>query len=174
MLAAVRRVLRPGGRFVVNAGGEFAGVTHPDAQTRFASPSLGSLIDQIAARDYGTPPAPASGILQLPLTAVTSHLADAGLTLVGTNVTAQHTTMAERRTWLSVPVFARLTGASPTTSRWRSRRRHILRPVPTTARSRAGSPSLNLTELRRDEGKPDRAHRSSAGANGTVPRGQLA
>jgi SAM-dependent methyltransferase len=106
VFAAVRRVLRPGGRFVFNVGGGFAGVTHPDAQTRPASPSLGSLIEQIVARDYGTPPAPASGTPRLPLTAVTSHLAAAGLTLVETNVTVQHTTMAERRAWLSIPVFA--------------------------------------------------------------------
>ncbi|MFM9462735.1 class I SAM-dependent methyltransferase [Streptomyces scabiei] len=107
VFAAVRRVLRPGGRFVFNVGGGFAGVTHPDAQTRPAKPSLGSLIEQIAARDYGTPPAPASGAPRLPLTTVTGHLAAAGLTLVETDVTAQRTTMAERRAWLSIPVFAR-------------------------------------------------------------------
>lgn len=107
VFAAVRRVLRPGGRFVFNVGGGFAGVTHPDAQARPAGPSLGTLIQQIAARDYGTPQAAASGTPRLPLTAITSHLAAAGLTMAETDVTAQHTTMAERKAWLSIPVFAR-------------------------------------------------------------------
>ncbi len=107
VFAAVRRVLRPGGRFVFNVGGGFAGVTHPDARARSTSPSLGSLIERIAARDYGTPPATASGVSLLPLTAVAGRLTAAGLTLVETDVTAQNTTMAERRAWLSIPVFAR-------------------------------------------------------------------
>ncbi|MEE1931526.1 class I SAM-dependent methyltransferase [Streptomyces sp. TRM 70351] len=110
VFAAVRRVLRPGGRFVFNVGGGFAGVTHPAAQARPASASLGSLIEQIAVRDYGAPPAPPSGVPQLPLTAVASYLAAAGLTLAEADVTAQHTTMAERRAWLSIPVFARPEG----------------------------------------------------------------
>ena len=47
---------RPGSRFAFNVGGGFVGVTHPEARARPATPSLGSLIEQIAARDYGTPP----------------------------------------------------------------------------------------------------------------------
>ncbi|MFB0630322.1 class I SAM-dependent methyltransferase [Streptomyces sp. AB3(2024)] len=31
VVTAVRRILRPGGRFVFNIGGAFAGVTHPDS-----------------------------------------------------------------------------------------------------------------------------------------------
>ncbi|MDX3099006.1 class I SAM-dependent methyltransferase [Streptomyces sp. ME19-03-3] len=107
VFAAVRRILRPGGRFVFNVGGGFAGVTHPEAQASSVNPSLGSLIDKIAARDHGTSPAPVSGVPRLPFTAITSHLTDAGLTLVETDVIAQHTTMAERKAWLSIPVFAR-------------------------------------------------------------------
>lgn len=110
VVSAVRRVLRPGGRFVFNIGGGFAGVTHPDGQAGHTGPSLGSLIQQITARDYGTTPPPTSTTPKLSLTAVTSYLADAGLTLVESEVTAQHTTMAERRAWLSIPVFARPTG----------------------------------------------------------------
>ncbi|QER90456.1 hypothetical protein [Streptomyces tendae] len=79
---------------------------HP-AQTRPASTSLDSLIEQIATRDYCAPSAPASGVPRLPLTAVTSYLAAAGLALAEPHITAQHTTMAERRAWLSIPVFAR-------------------------------------------------------------------
>lgn len=110
VFAAVHRVLRPGGRFVFNVGGGFAGVTHPDGQTEPTGPSLNSLIHHIAARDYGFTPPPASGTQKLPLPAVTRHLADAGLTLVDAEVTAQHTTMAERKAWLSIPVFARPDG----------------------------------------------------------------
>ncbi|MFE4333279.1 class I SAM-dependent methyltransferase [Streptomyces sp. NPDC056831] len=110
VFAAVRRVLRPGGRFVFNVGGSFAGVTHPDGQTGPASPSLYSLVHHIAARDYGYTPPPPSGPPKLPLPAVTRHLAEAGLTLVDAEVTAQHTTTAERKAWLSIPVFARPDG----------------------------------------------------------------
>ncbi|MFE9968675.1 class I SAM-dependent methyltransferase [Streptomyces sp. NPDC005525] len=110
VFAAVRRVLRPGGRFVFNVGGGFAGVTHPDGQTGPNGPSLNSLIHRIAARDYGFTPPPTSGTPKLPLSAVTRHLADAGLTLVDAEVTAQQTTMAERKAWLSIPVFARPDG----------------------------------------------------------------
>lgn len=107
--AAVRRVLRPGGRFVFNIGGGFAGLTDPNDRP---TPSLDSLIHLIAARDHGhsPPPATTSGP-KLPLATVTRHLSDAGLALVGAEVKEQHTTMAERRAWLSIPVFARPAGA---------------------------------------------------------------
>lgn len=109
--AAVRRVLRSDGRFVFNVGGSFAGLTHPEVRAGRISPSLDSLIRQIAVRDYGyTPPPVNSDGPKLPLAAVTRHLADAGLTVVDSEVTAQHTTMAERKAWLSIPVFARPDG----------------------------------------------------------------
>lgn len=38
---------------------------------------------------------------------ITRHLAEAGLTLMEAVVTAQHTPMAERSDWLSIPVSAR-------------------------------------------------------------------
>ncbi|MEV4333496.1 class I SAM-dependent methyltransferase [Streptomyces sp. NPDC049597] len=111
VFAAARRVLRPGGRFVFNIGGGFAGVTHPDEQTGRTGPSLNTLIHQVAARDHGyTPPAADSKSPKLPLASVTEHLAAAGLDLVDTEVTAQHSTMAEKRAWLSIPVFARPAG----------------------------------------------------------------
>lgn len=44
VFSAVRRVLRPGGRFVFNIGGAFAGVIHPAGQPGPTTPSLGSLI----------------------------------------------------------------------------------------------------------------------------------
>jgi SAM-dependent methyltransferase len=110
--AAVRRVLRPGGRFVFNIGGSFAGLTRPDGRSVRTQPSLDALIHRIAARDYGhTPPPVTSDGPKLPLATVTRHLADAGLTLVDSEVKTQHTTMAERKAWLSIPVFARPAGA---------------------------------------------------------------
>ncbi|WP_326644653.1 class I SAM-dependent methyltransferase [Streptosporangium sp. NBC_01755] len=108
VFAAVRSALRPGGRFVFNIGGGFAGIAHPDEQTVRTSPSLNMLIRQVAAREYGhTPSLATSAGPKLPLEVVTEHLAAAGLTLLDTQVTAQHGTMAEKKAWLSVPVFAR-------------------------------------------------------------------
>lgn len=108
---AVGRALRPGGRFVFNIGGSFAGLTHPDARAEGTRPSLNTLIRQIAARDYGhTPPSGNSDSPKLPLAAVTHHLSHAGLTVVDTEITVQHTTTAERKAWLSIPVFARPDG----------------------------------------------------------------
>jgi SAM-dependent methyltransferase len=109
--AAVRQALRPGGRFVFNIGGGFAGVTHPDENTTRPTPSLNSLIHQIAARDYGYTPPPATNTApKLPLHKVTEYLGNAGLTVLDTEVTAQHGTMAEKKSWLSIPVFARPAG----------------------------------------------------------------
>ncbi|MCX4784232.1 class I SAM-dependent methyltransferase [Streptomyces sp. NBC_01264] len=112
VFSAVRRVLRPGGRFVFNIGGAFAGVVHPDGRAGPTSPSLGSLIQQIAARDHGTTPPSASLTPKLPLEIVSSHLANAGLKLLESEVTAQHATLGERKAWLSIPVFARPPGFS--------------------------------------------------------------
>ena len=112
VFAAVAHVLRPGGRFVFNIGGGFAGVRHPDERTVRTGPSLNALIHKVAARDHGytPPPATADTPPKLPLEAVTDQLATAGLTVVANEVTAQHSTMAEKKAWLSVPVFARPTG----------------------------------------------------------------
>ncbi|MFG2640390.1 class I SAM-dependent methyltransferase [Streptomyces sp. NPDC048370] len=109
---AVSRILRPGGLFAFNIGGGFAGVRHPDEDAVRAEPSLNSLIRQVAAHDYGyTPPPRTAGTSpKLPLATVIRWLADAGLALVTTEVTAQHSTMAEKKAWLSIPVFAWLEG----------------------------------------------------------------
>ncbi|UNZ21360.1 class I SAM-dependent methyltransferase [Streptomyces sp. 891-h] len=112
VFAAVAKVLRPGGRFVFNIGGGFAGVRHPDEQTAHTGPSLNTLIRQIAARDHGyTPPPSTAEPPKLSLRKVTEHLALAGLALLDTEVTAQHSTMSEKKAWLSIPVFARPSGA---------------------------------------------------------------
>ncbi|MEU5811236.1 methyltransferase domain-containing protein [Streptomyces sp. NPDC047718] len=111
MVTAVRRVLRPGGRFVFNVGGAFAGVTHPDALPPPTGPSLGALIEEIAARDYGIVQPTAAVAPKLPLPVITGLLADAGLHVVAAEVTGQHTTTAERVAWLFIPVFAHPEGA---------------------------------------------------------------
>ncbi|MEU5958226.1 class I SAM-dependent methyltransferase [Streptomyces sp. NPDC047525] len=111
VVAAVRRVLRPGGRFVFNIGGAFADVTHPDALPPPPQPSLSVLIEQIATRDYGIVLPTAAVPPKLPLPLVTGLMADAGLHVVATEVTGQHTTIAERAAWLSIPVFAHPEGA---------------------------------------------------------------
>ncbi|MFF7888414.1 class I SAM-dependent methyltransferase [Streptomyces sp. NPDC020794] len=112
VFAAVAHILRPGGRFVFNIGGGFAGVRHPDEQSVRTGPSLNALIHQIAVRNYGyTPPLTASDAPpKLPLDTVTEQLGKAGLAVVDTEVTAQHSTMAEKKAWLSIPVFARPEG----------------------------------------------------------------
>ncbi len=112
VFAAVAKILCPGGRFVFNVGGGFADVRHPDEQNARTGPSLNTLIRQIAARDHGyTPPPGANTPPKLPLRKVTEQLAIAGLDILDTEITAQHSTMAEKKAWLSIPVFARPDGA---------------------------------------------------------------
>ncbi|KAB7835770.1 hypothetical protein [Streptomyces mobaraensis] len=109
-LRAVREdALRHGGRPLFNVGGGFAGVRHPEDQVLRTKPSLTTLIHHIAARDHGytPPPAPETDEPKLPLTTITRHLAGAGLSVVDTEVTAHHSTMAEKKAWLSIPAFAR-------------------------------------------------------------------
>jgi SAM-dependent methyltransferase len=112
VFAAVHQVLRPGGRFVFNVGGGFAGVRHPDQADQRTGPSLNTLIHQVATRDYGytPPPAAAEGPPKLSRKAITEHLATAGMTVAASEVVAQHSTMAEKKAWLSIPVFARPEG----------------------------------------------------------------
>ncbi|GAB3448707.1 class I SAM-dependent methyltransferase [Actinophytocola sediminis] len=113
VFAAVHQVLRPGGRFVFNVGGGFAGVRHPDETSVHTGPSLNTLIRQVAARDYGyaPPPPAAEAAPKLSVDMVAEHLSVAGLTVLDTEVVAQHGTMAEKKAWLSIPVFARPDGA---------------------------------------------------------------
>ncbi|WP_228456252.1 class I SAM-dependent methyltransferase [Streptomyces durbertensis] len=111
VFGAVASVLRPGGRFVFNIGGGFTGVRHPDEQAASTGPSLNTLIRQIAVRDHGYAPPPASDAPpKLPLRKAAEQLAFVGLDIVHTEVTAQHSTMAEKKAWLSIPVFARPDG----------------------------------------------------------------
>ncbi|MET8590510.1 class I SAM-dependent methyltransferase [Streptomyces sp. NPDC005078] len=111
VFTAVAHILRPGGHFVFNIGGGFAGVRHPDEQSVRTGPSLNALIRQVAADDHGyTPPTAADAPPKLPLETVAEQLTAAGLNVLDTDVTAQHSTMAEKKAWLSIPVFARPEG----------------------------------------------------------------
>ncbi|MBO0916376.1 MULTISPECIES: class I SAM-dependent methyltransferase [Streptomyces] len=111
VFTAVAHILRPGGHFVFNIGGGFAGVRHPDEQSVRTGPSLNALIGQVAADDHGyTPPTAADAPPKLPLETVAEQLTAAGLNVLDTDVTAQHSTMAEKKAWLSIPVFARPEG----------------------------------------------------------------
>lgn len=107
VIDAVHRVLRRDGRFAFNIGGSFAGLARPED----TGPSLDRLIHQIAARKHGYTPQRANRLgPKLSLTTVTRRLADAGLTVVDIDITTVHTTMAERKAWLSIPHFARPEG----------------------------------------------------------------
>jgi SAM-dependent methyltransferase len=107
VFAAVHQVLRPGGRFVFNIGGGFAGVRHDDEKAVRIGLSLNSLIRKIANRDYGYTPSPTGQEPpKLSLETVTAHLSAAGMSILDTEVIAQHSTMAEKKAWLSIPVFA--------------------------------------------------------------------
>ncbi|MGC5006378.1 class I SAM-dependent methyltransferase [Streptomyces sp. NBC_01762] len=111
VFTAVAHILRPGGHFVFNIGGGFAGVRHPDEQSVRTGPSLNALIRQVVADDHGyTPPTAADAPPKLPLETVAEQLTAAGLNVLDTDVTAQHSTMAEKKAWLSIPVFARPEG----------------------------------------------------------------
>lgn len=109
--AAVKRILRPGGRFVFNIGGGFAGLARDEDHRPGRAPSLGDLISAIAARDYGhTPPeTPAPGVI-LTADVVQGRLQDAGFTVLARDIVTHHGTVEEKRAWLSIPVFARPPG----------------------------------------------------------------
>ncbi len=110
VFAAVKRILRPGGRFVFNIGGAFAGLSTGDRETR-STPTLNDLITAIAVLDHGyvprrekdSRPAMTADIVHTQLTA-------AGFTVLAVD-TVDHTgTLEEKRTWLSIPLFARPPG----------------------------------------------------------------
>jgi hypothetical protein len=75
--AAMKQILRPGGRFVVNIGGSFAGLSSPS----LAKPTLSDLINAVAARDYFyDPPTTARGPILTPAM-LAGQLDEAGFTV---------------------------------------------------------------------------------------------
>lgn len=82
VFAAVRRVLRPSGRFVFDIGGVFAGVTRPDARDRPASPTLGKLTEQITASEHVNGPRALADALVATATAAEKGYRDDATVLV--------------------------------------------------------------------------------------------
>jgi SAM-dependent methyltransferase len=111
VFAAVKRILRPGGRFVFNIGGGFAGLPKPGGRDARTTPSLNDLITAIAVADYGCVPRrdeDASPVL--PLATVEAQLTAAGFTVLAADTVTHHGTVEEKRAWLSIPLFARPPG----------------------------------------------------------------
>lgn len=108
--AAVRRLLRSGGRFVFNVGGGFAGLDHPAGQPKPDTPSLNDLVNGIAVRDFGYVPEATSPGAILTAEVLAEQLRTAGFTRAAMDVVTHHGTMEEKRAWLSMPLFARPPG----------------------------------------------------------------
>jgi len=109
VFAAVKRALRPGGRFVFNIGGSFAGL--PAGPKQRSGPSLNELINAVAAEQYGYKPSP-DPRPQAPLTpgVVFAQLRAAGFTVLDMETVTHTGTLEEKRAWLSIPAFARPRG----------------------------------------------------------------
>ena len=110
VFTAAKCILRPGGRFVFNIGGAFASLGSGDHEAR-ATPSLNDLITAIAVADYGYVPRHEKDSSP-PLDAVTirEQLEATGFTVLATDTVVHTGTMAEKRAWLSIPLFARPPG----------------------------------------------------------------
>ncbi|GAA1022111.1 hypothetical protein Aple_064690 [Acrocarpospora pleiomorpha] len=108
--AAVKRILRPGGRFVFNIGGGFADLSDPDDRAR-TTPSLTDLITAIAVLDYGYVPRRREdpGPVLTPAT-VKTQLVAGGFTVLAQDTVTRTSTVEEKRAWLSIPLFARPSG----------------------------------------------------------------
>jgi hypothetical protein len=105
VFAAVKQVLRPGGRLVFNIGGSFAGLPPARAKPR-PGRSLNELITAVAAEQYGYKPSP-DPRPPAPLTAglVQAQLRAADFTVLGTETVPHAGTLEEKRAWLSIPAF---------------------------------------------------------------------
>lgn len=111
VFAAVKRILRPGGRSVFNIGAGFAGLPKPDGHATRTTPSLNDLITSIAVADYGYIPRPDtdSGPV-LTRATVEAQLTAAGFTVLASDTLTRQGTVEEKRAWLSIPLFARPPG----------------------------------------------------------------
>jgi hypothetical protein len=103
-------VLRPGGRFVFNVGGGFAGLADPGGSPCRAKPSLNDLINAIAVLDYGYAPRKQASAPILTLAVLSKQLTEARFTAITSEVLAYQGTLEEKRAWLSIPLFARPPG----------------------------------------------------------------
>jgi ubiquinone/menaquinone biosynthesis C-methylase UbiE len=103
--AAVRKVLRPGGRFVFNLSAAML-ADHADADE---SDPLRELMKDIAAREYGWAAAPSASAGRLP-----GHLSErwlrnllarAGFRVEHVQPFLHQCRLREQRAWLSIPIF---------------------------------------------------------------------
>lgn len=109
--ASVKTILQPGGRFVFNIGGGFAGLSKHEDRPNRPTPSLNDLIIAIAVADYGYQPHQEKNSAPV-LTAadVSAHLEAAGFSVLETEAVSHQGTVEEKRAWLSIPLFARPPG----------------------------------------------------------------
>ncbi|TMR95644.1 class I SAM-dependent methyltransferase [Nonomuraea basaltis] len=114
VFTAVKRTIRPGGRFVFNIGGGFAGLTNRESRT---AASLNDLIIAIAVADYGYVPHQESRRPPLTPAIVEAQLAAAGFSTITSDIVTRIGTVDEKRAWLSIPLFARPPGQLTHTQR---------------------------------------------------------
>lgn len=108
VFTAVKQILTPGGRFVFNVGGGFAGLA--GACTR-STPSLGDLVTAYAVIDHGhVPRKDATPGPVLDRETLVERLTDAGFTVRAIDTVTHPSTVEEKRAWLGIPVFARPPG----------------------------------------------------------------
>lgn len=111
VFASVKQILRPGGRFVFNIGGAFAGLGSTSDQPERTTPSLNDLINTIAVTDHGyVPPRQKPPSPTLTPTIVRNQLTAAGFESVHMDTVSHVGTVEEKRAWLSIPLFARPPG----------------------------------------------------------------
>lgn len=108
--AAVRHVLRPGGRFAFNIAGGFVRLDQPvpkPAEPRRRVPSLFELMHAVAVHDYGhTSPLPSGPRTPRPtLEQLRELLAAAGLRMLHSEVFEYGQSVEAHYAWLKVPVF---------------------------------------------------------------------
>lgn len=113
VLPAVREVLRPGGLFVFNIGGAFAGIKKTPGETRKAL-GLNSHIEKIAQEDFGYRPPLVAPNEDSAATCTSQRLelalATAGLRMMTSERVSHLAPIAEKRAWLAIPVFSRPMG----------------------------------------------------------------
>ncbi len=111
VFAAVKRILRPGGRLVFNVGGGFAGLANPDDRGIPTTLSLSDLITAIAVADYGyVPRREKASRPALTRATVEAQLTTAGFAVLTSDTVTHIGTVKEKRAWLSIPLFARPPG----------------------------------------------------------------
>ncbi|MGH3628648.1 MAG: class I SAM-dependent methyltransferase [Sciscionella sp.] len=112
VFAAVKCILRPGGRLVFNVGGGFAGLTNPDDRGIIrTTSSLSDLITAIAVADYGyVPRREKTSRPVLTRGTVEAQLTAAGFAVLASDTVTHAGTVEEKRAWLSIPLFARPPG----------------------------------------------------------------